>query len=268
HEEVFTYIRRHDLDIRNNYLFAYLAANLAINDQQSAYAEQVMRQRSRDGGYLAMPVWDLEMGYVLLCHQSADANIYLERFIDTFKGKFYVKDALQKLSWHYYLHGDMTQAMGYRAQILSKGGADADADKQALKEAKSGKWPDKVLLKARLLCDGGYYAEALQSLQGRAEGDFRTPEDKCEFAYRLGRIYDGLGRVSEAISAYTTAYNAGQHLKEYFAARAALQTGYIYERQGDKAFAMRYFQQCLSLKDHDYKNSLDQKAKAGMERCK
>lgn len=266
HKEVFTYIQ--NLDIKNNYLFAYLAANLAINDQRAAYAEQVMRQRSREGGYLAMPVWDLEMGYVLLCHQSSEAHVYLDRFVNTFKGRFYVKDALQKLSWYYYLNGDMTRATQCRTQILSKGGAESDADKQALKEAKSGKWPDRVLLKARLLSDGGYYGEALQSLQGKGSGDFRTSEDKCEFAYRLGRIYDGLGRSNEAVSAYLTAIKTGEHLKEYFAARAALQTGYIYEQQGDKTIAVDYFQKCLSLKDHDYKNSLDQKAKAGMERCK
>jgi len=268
HEDVFAYIRVHNLDIKNNYLFSYLAANLAINDQRAAYAEQVMRQRSRDGGYLAMPVWDLEMGYVLICHQSPDAHVYLERFVNTFKGRFYVKDALQKLSWYYYLNGDMTRAAQCRTQILAKGGSEADADKQAVKEAKSGKWPDKVLLKARLLCDGGYYGEALQSLQGRGSGDFQTPEDKCEFAYRLGRIYDGLGRGNEAISAYLTAIKTGENLKEYFAARAALQAGYIYEQQGDKTAAVDYFQKCLSLKDHDYKNSLDQKAKAGIERCK
>jgi tetratricopeptide (TPR) repeat protein len=268
HEDVFAYIRTHNLDIKNNYLFSYLAANLAINDQRAAYAEQVIRQRSKEEGYLAMPVWDLEMGYALICHQSPDAHIYLERYVNTFKGRFYVKDALQKLSWYYYLNGNMVQAAQYRTQILSKGGLESDADKQALKEARSGQWPDKVLLKARLLCDGGYYTEALQSLQGKGVGDFHTPEDKCEFAYRLGRIYDGLGRNSDAISAYLSAIRMGENLRPYFAARAALQTGYIYEQQGDKPTAINYFQICLSLKDHDYKNSLDQKAKAGIERCK
>ena len=31
----------------------------------------------------------------------------------------------------------------------------SDADRQAIKEARSGKWPNKALLKARLLSDGG-----------------------------------------------------------------------------------------------------------------
>jgi tetratricopeptide (TPR) repeat protein len=77
-----------------------------------------------------------------------------------------------------------------------------------------------------------------------------------------------LGRKDEAIAAYLTTLKTGEHLKEYFAARAALQLGYIYEERGDRPMAISYFQKCLSLKGHEYKNSLDQRAKAGIERCK
>jgi len=268
HEEVFTFIKRNKLDVRNNHLFTYLAANLAINDQQSAYAEQVIRQKNDAAGYFDMPVWDLEMGYASLNHLEPDAHVYFERFIQRFRGRFYVKDAMEKLSWCYYLQGNDQRAVACREMILRKGGTDSDADKQALKGARSGKWPDKSLLKARLLSDGGYYAEALQLLQGKTEVAFRSPEEKCELAYRMGRIYDGLGRKDEAITAYLATLRAGEHLREYFAARAALQTGYIYEQRGDRAHAMVYFQKCLGLKEHDYKNSLDQKAKAGVARCK
>jgi len=268
HAEVFNYIKQNKLDVVHNYLYAYLAANLSVNNQQAAEAEQVIRGRSNSPGYMDMPVWDLEMGYVRLFHLESDAHMYLERYIHNFKGKFYVKDALQKLSWFYYLQGDMASAEASRQKTILQGGTDADADKQALKEAKSGKWPDKMLLKARLLCDGGYYGEALQLLQGKSAADFRLPEEKCELAYRLGRIYDGLGRWNEALSAYQTTIRTGGQMKEYFAARAALQAGYICEQRGDKAGAIDFFEECLSLKDHDYKNSLDQKAKAGIVRCK
>lgn len=267
-EGVFTYIRKNNLDIRDNHLYAYLAANLAINSQQSAYAERVIREKNNSAEYLDMPLWDQEMGYAALYHLDPEAHVYLERFLQTFKGKFYVKDVLLKLSWSYYLQGDEQKATFYRAQVLQKGATDADADKQAEKEARGGKWPDKSLLRARLLSDGGYYGEALQSLKGMSTSDLSTPEDKCELAYRLGRIYDGLGRKDEAIAAYLTALKTGEHLKEYFAARAALQVGYIYEGRGDKPAAISYFQKCLSLKGHEYKNSLDQRAKAGIGRCK
>jgi hypothetical protein len=268
HEQVFAYIRQHNLDIRNNYLYVYLYANLCINDQQSALAEKIIEGRSKAPGYLEMPVWDLEMGYAALNHLEPGTPEYLNRFLRRFKGRFYVKDALEKLSWYYYEKGDQAMADSLRREVTRRGAAESDADRQALKEARSGRWPNKVLLQARLLTDGGYFAEALRSLQGVSTSSFTRQEERCELAYRLGRIYDGLGRKEEAISAYLTTIKTGEGLKEYFAARAALQAGYIYEGRGDCEKAEAFFQKCLSIKDHDYKNSLDQRAKAGIARCK
>lgn len=105
-------------------------------------------------------------------------------------------------------------------------------------------------------------------MEGHSAEGFSAAEDKCEFWYRMGRVCDGLGRANEAIGAYESAYQQGRDLREYFAARAALQSGYICEKRGDKQAAVVWFEKCISLKDHDYKNSLDQKAKAGIARCK
>jgi tetratricopeptide (TPR) repeat protein len=266
-EEVFAFIRQHQLDVRNNHLYTYLYANLCINDHRSAQALQIMRQMNQGPEWLDMPVWDLEMGYASLNHLEPEAAGYLERFLQRFKGKFYVKDALLKLSWFYYLKDDRFLADSIRQLVLRKGNMEADADRQAMKEVRSGKWPNKLLLQARLLSDGGYYPDALQLLQGTSTAAFSGAEEQCEYAYRLGRIYDGLGRSDEAIAAYLTTLKTGQQLREYYAARAALQIGYIYEQRGDKMRAVSFFEKCLSLKDHDYKNSLDQRAKAGLARC-
>ena len=124
-----------------------------------------------------------------------------------------------------------------------------------------------LLLKTRLLNDGGYNNEALLLLNGKSVNDFDKTEEKLEFAYRVGRIYDDIGKDDEAIKMYLYAIKLGANRTEYYAARAALQIGWIYERQGKMDLAVKYFQQCLDLKDHDYKDSLDQKAKAGIARC-
>ena len=267
-DDVFAFISQQQLDVKNNHLFAYLATNLAINSQQASYAAHIMSQKNNDPAYFDLVAWDLEMGYAKIDHLEPDAAAYLEKFINKFKGKFYVKDVLQKLSWFYYLQGNEQKAKAYRLLILKKGSLDTEADKQAWKEAKINVWPSKFLLKARLLNDGGYYNEALQILQGKSSADFILPEEKVEFAYRLGRIYDGLARDDDAIAAYLTTIKLGQQRHEYFAARAALQTGYIYEKRNDKKTAIEYFEKVMDLKDHDYKNALDQKAKAGLARCK
>jgi tetratricopeptide (TPR) repeat protein len=267
HSEVFDFIRQHQLDVKNDHLFTYLYANLCINDQRSALAQQIIRGMNTAPGYMDMPVWDMELGYACLNHLEPDAAFYLTRFLQRFKGRFYVKDVLQKLSWYYYLKGETGRADSCRKLVLQRGSDEADADRQALKEARSGRWPNKVLLKARLLSDGGYFTEALHGLQEQGTADLPDPVEKCEYTYRLGRIYDGLGRDDEAIRAYEATIGMGAGLREYYAARAALQAGYIYERRGDKGRAVAYFQRCLDMKDHDYKNSLDQRAKAGIARC-
>jgi tetratricopeptide (TPR) repeat protein len=171
------------------------------------------------------------------------------------------------MSWMYYLQGEMEKAKSARSRLLTSGNIETDADKQAQKEAESGKWPNQVLLRARLLNDGGYYTQALQELSTRKPSSFPEAADQLEFEYRSGRIYDDLGREAEAVAAYQEALSMGKNRKEYYGARAALQLGYIYEKRGDKKNALVYFKMILDMRAHDYKNALDQKAKAGIERC-
>jgi len=267
-DKVFTYINQRNLDLINNHLLAYMAANLAINAKKTDYAESVIKNRNPSSAYLKTPIWDFEMGYIQL-HQlkSQEAATSFQQFLDEFKGKFYVKDCYEKLSWCYYLMGNMTTANNTRLLVLNHGNTMTDADKQANKDAKSGIWPNMTLLKARILSDGGYHKEALKLLAGKSALDFSRPEDKLEFAYRVGRIYDDLGRSNEALQMYLLAMDLGKGRTEYFAARAALQIGLIYEADGQKTKAIEFFNKCISMKDHEYKDSLDQKAKAGIERC-
>lgn len=268
-DEALGFVQQRKLDIINNHLHTYMAANLGINNKQSEYAKNVILNRNRSDEYLRTTIWDFELGFTKLYHlEITEAERYLESFLNNFKGKFYVKDAYQKLSWCYYLQGNQAKAEEARKNILTRGSTDSDADKQALKDAKSGKWPNTLLLKARLLSDGGYNSDAAALLQGKTEDDFAKEEEKLEFAYRVARIYDDLDRSDDAIRNYLIAIRLGENRKEYFAARAALQIGQIYEKRGQKALAVAYYQKCIDMEDHEYKNSLDQRAKSGIARCK
>ncbi|MES2003121.1 MAG: tetratricopeptide repeat protein [Bacteroidota bacterium] len=268
-EEALAFTQQRKLDLVNNHLHAYMAANLAINNKQSEYAKNIILNRNKSDDYLKTEIWDFELGFTKIYHlETQEAARYLESFLTHFKGKFYVKDAYQKLSWCYYLQGNQAKAEEVRKNILKKGATDSDADKQALKDAKSGKWPNLLLLKARLLSDGGYASDAAAMLQGKTEDDFSKEEEKLEFAYRVARIYDDLNRDEDAIRNYQIAIRLGEHRREYFAARAALQIGQIYEKRGQKSLAITYYQKCLDMEDHEYKDSLDQRAKSGIARCK
>lgn len=265
-EEVWSFIQQHQLDTKNNYLFTLMVANLAMNNQKAALGIKILTERNDSAQYADIPYLYYLLGEMKLSRQDEDANIYFQRFLERFKGKFYLKECLQRLSWYYFLHGNMEAANKYRNMILTRGNTETDADKQAQKDAKSGKWPNPLLLKARLLSDGGFFADALKMLQTKKAADFERMEDKLEYAYRLGRIYDEMNMDDNAITMYEVTVRTGAGRTEYFAARASLQMGYIYEKRKEKAKALQCYQTCLDMKEHDYKNSLDQRAKAGIQR--
>jgi tetratricopeptide (TPR) repeat protein len=76
-----------------------------------------------------------------------------------------------------------------------------------------------------------------------------------------------MGDKDQAIKFYKSTIVKGKHLKQYFAARSALQLGLIYEERKDFVAAIEYFKNCMEMKNTAFKNSLDQKAKSGILRC-
>jgi tetratricopeptide (TPR) repeat protein len=268
-DEALQFIQTKKLDVVNNHLFTYMQANLALNNKQVDLARNTILNRNKSLEYLQTPVWDFQMGFVQLYQlKTQEAINYFETFLKNFKGKFYVKDVNQKISWCYYMQGNLPKAQEARKNVINNGAANSDADKQALKDAKKGTWPNIVLLKARVLNDGGYNNEALVLLNTKGNTNFTKEEEQLEFAYRVGRINDDLKKYDDAIAFYLKAIAIGEKRTEYYAARAALQIGMIYEKRGDKKTAISYFEKCLDMENHDYKNSLDQRAKSGIARCK
>ena len=267
-KKTFDFLENTDYDFTNNHLHAYMATNLYLNNQQSQKALQIASNINPANTYLDLPFWQFEMGYAYLNELKLDAaKNALQQFINRFKGQFYVKDAFEKLSWIAYIQGDQAKANAYRSNVLSKGNDITDADKQALQNAKKGTWPHPILLRARLLSDGGYQQQTLSVLAGKTSKDFDKDADKTEFAYRLGRIYDLAGQPDQAIPFYSSAIEKGANQPAYFAARAALQIGFIYEQKNNPSLAITFFNTCLEMKNHAFKNSLDQKAKTGIQRC-
>ena len=123
-----------------------------------------------------------------------------------------------------------------------------------------------ALLEVKLLIDGGYTQKALNRIQAIPKESLKTLNDRLEYNFRYGRIFEESEHAAKAILFYTAAIKDGRNETAYFAARAALQTGFIYEKQGNKAEAIRSYKDCLSMRNHDFQSSIDQQAKAGLNR--
>jgi len=72
--------------------------------------------------------------------------------------------------------------------------------------------------------------------------------------------------TDEAILHYDNVLTKGSEYQYYFAANSALQLGFIYESLSEFGKAKSYYKKCLSLKYDEYKKSISQKAKAGLNR--
>ena len=172
----------------------------------------------------------------------------------------------KKIAWCYLLKGDSANYLHFIEKITHYGGTTLDADKQANREAEDHRIPNPKLLMARVLFDGGDYTKAIAEMASTSENSFSNPDDKTEYLYRLGRIYGETSKPDSALLYYTRAIEKGKDLPRYFAANSALESAHIYETKGDKEKAKYYYNLCLSFPNHEYKNGLDQKAKAGLNR--
>ena len=138
-----------------------------------------------------------------------------------------------------------------------------DIDKVALKEATQRYISHPILLKARLLYDGGYYQVALDQLQEH------TFFDNAEYFYRMARIKYKLDfKNLEVILDYQKSVELSEKSTNYYGPMSILQTGLIYEKNNDVKNAEDSFNKCLSMSNFDYERGIHQKAKAGLDRIK
>ncbi len=198
-----------------------------------------------------------------------DADLYFIRYLKNFRGRNYIKSCYQKLAWTFLLKGNISKYEEYIGKALTRGKLLIDNDMQANREARSGEQPNIILLKARLLSDGGYTDRAIHLLLDQSvKNIIRTQKDLLEYDYRLGRIYQESGNHNEALKYFGITILNGAGQSWYFAENAALQSGFIYEQDKDYSNASRCYRLCLSMKNTEYKNSLDQKARLGLKRIK
>ena len=256
------------LTCKDSPLACFAMANVAMRTGRNDEAISLLMNRPKGGQFETFHYLDFMLGLAKMYRQDKDAIIYIERFISNFKGRNYIKEAYQKLAWHHLLNNNTS---GYYLNISlcrSKGEKMIEADKNALKEAKSGEIPDKTLLEARLLFDGGYYKRAYTILQNTSENRFHKKKFQLEYNYRLGRVTHKLNRLTEALIYYQRTIDEGSKERYFFACNAALQLGHIYEDLNQPGKAKEYYKLCLSLKPDEYRNGLHQKAKAGLNRLK
>jgi len=264
-EEAYLLYDKYKKNHKNNPLVAFLKATMAHKTGRNEVAIKILEERPKGLEYLPFYYLDFIYGKYKLCKLDKDADQYIMKFINNFKGQHYIKEAWQKLAWHQLVI--QNDKIGFKNSIKNcqiKGNALIDEDIQAKKETQNASIPNEVLLMARMLYDGGYYAKAHNLLTINSKNYTNSINDG-EYYYRLARVTDALKNYTTALQYYDLTIIKGDPNK-YYACSAALYAGLIYEEQKKYVKATQYFEKCLTLEPDGYSNSLHQKAKSAINR--
>jgi tetratricopeptide (TPR) repeat protein len=256
----------------DNQLFTFFGITTLMKEGKSELALTIIDNRKIDKNNLPFPFLEfLKAEIYLQKGQYQTASKLYQSFLTKYKGFNFIKDTYYKLFLCYWISNEEVKGIPYLEKIKSVGSTIVESDKVASKfsenyfNKKSSKSiPQKVLMKARLSFDGGYYDKALEFLITYSENSFDQISDRTEFNYRKGRIFQKLNNFPQAITYFDRAITLSSTQNLSFGASSALQLGYIYQSKNEKMKAKNYFEKAISYKKHEYKNSVDNKAKAAL----
>jgi tetratricopeptide (TPR) repeat protein len=143
------------------------------------------------------------------------------------------------------IRGDRKKSDEYRSRVALVGQDLRDRDQEAILESKPGTVPHTGLLKARLLCDGGYFDEALIVMKSIDQALLDEVAYRLEYHYRMGRILQLGGNPEKAVPEFKGAFEDGKSLPYTFATRSALFLGKIYEEKKDYRNAADWYERCV-----------------------
>lgn len=256
-----------ELDPANSPLACFILSSVAMRVGYTDYAIEILAARPVTEDRAVFHYLNYLEGKAHLQHMNPEAKKHLHLFVQEFKGRHYIKDAYQKLAWYeLVIDENVAGYKTYMQMVETAGVAVLDDDKQALNEAKSELVPHPMLLRARLLYDGGFYQEAIEYLQETQIYFEDNGRFKQEFTYRMARLYQTLGEFDSAIRFFKSSMAFDPQQESFFSCQSALQMGLIYEKLEQLERARHYFELCQEIRSPNYKDQLHKKARAGLER--
>ncbi len=249
-----------------NRLALYLGGSLAIKNSQSEKALTLLNRVNLQQHGLPIYYADYLKGEVYL--QKAEylnAITSYRWFINHYDGQNHIKDAHYKIGVAYWLNGNINDAHAMFSEAKNIGKESMEADKYAARSLADKELPNLALTKARYFTDGGYYDKARAILESLPVADLPTLRDQAELYYRKARLENKTRQFAQAKPFYLKTIELTGAASWYFAPNSCLQMGYILLAENKQVEAEEFFKRALSYKKHEYKNSIDSKAKSALD---
>jgi tetratricopeptide (TPR) repeat protein len=248
-----------------NRLAMFLGANLHLKNNSSEKALALLQKIEKQTTGLPMYYTEYLKGEIYLHKGEYTKGIAsFRQFLEHYKGENYVKDSHYKMGLCYLLNGDKKVAEATFEIVKRAGKETTEPDRYAARSVSDAVFTNTDLIKVRYMTDGGYYREAQKVLEQIDRGKLVLDRDQTEYMYRKARLAHHLGEITTAKDEYQkTIFATGQE-DWYFAPNACLQMGYISRDENDFVSARGWFQRALTFKKHEYKNSIDSKARSAL----
>lgn len=264
---IFETVTKNTANISNTSLLkVYILSLVALKSGHSDEAIDILMNRPKSSAYCNFAHLDYMLACVKQSRFDNDAVQYFEQFLKNYDGNFNIKDSYIRIAWYYLLKGNIDKYNAYAALCKIRGQAISEKDKVAQMYASEPHAPELSLLKARLYYDGGYYKKALDVITDKKLENIPLTVDKVEYLCRMGLIQRKLNNEDQAIIFFNACIAKGAELKYQYAASSAFNLGNIYEKRKQYAKAAQYYSQCTKMKNEEYKNGFESKAKAGLRR--
>jgi len=248
-----------------NRLLLFLTVNMLMKNSESDEALKLIHEIDSQSG-LAIYYMEYLKGEILLQRGEYAASIQAyQKFIATYKSQNFKKDCYYKIGLCYWLQKKTPEAKLSFEKAKKTGREIAEPDVYAAAQLKEGSFPNPKILKVRFYTDGGYYKEAKELLLTIAPVDLSGLKDQTEYYYRKARLAHKTNDLAAAKLFYQQAIDMAGQNQWYFAPNSYLQLGYIAQAQGNNTLAKFDFEKALSYKKHEYKASVDSKAKSALE---
>ncbi|MEJ1240142.1 tetratricopeptide repeat protein [Chryseolinea sp. T2] len=253
---------------RPSRLAAFLAASVAIKNSESTKALKLLVELD------SLKTMQLDYASYLLGEVYLFKAEYLNsitayrKFLNHYKGQNNIKDAQYKIGLCYWLNGNLNDAKESFRAARNAGRELTEADKYAARSLAEDELPHRKLTQARYFTDGGFYEQAQQTLDNVTQAELITDRDRIEFHYRKARLNHKTNKVAAAKEDYQKVIELNGNGNWYYAPNACLQMGYLLVYEKNNELAEEYFEMALSYKKHEYKNSIDTKARSALSQLK
>ncbi len=257
----YTFINSLDSNYFKYNLLKYFKANVAYRTGKNEEALEELSTFKRDD--LEFNGYNYLLGKILLRKLDSNSIHHLKKFLKNQKEKQYHKEINYAIAMAYLIAGNIKQTKHHRLLACETGNEITERDREAMCDCNLDYFPDKNLVKAKLLLDGGYlnkanlYLEMFNSVQHDKSDN--SPY-YLEYLLLKGRLEFRRGNTNEAVSLMSKVITYGENVDYYFASEAALYLGYIYEKSYPQK-AVTYFNLARELYQSGFYEYIDEISK-------